>query len=112
MSGLGKFLSAKMTHHPDGGLSLTQKSVAPMSNLQMVTYGPVCGPTGIWTVHTWSTFLCSSLTFEKRLSSTMAAETLNFGPEWWVAQALAHGKKLGQWGRAMWTSFSLLSFCA
>ncbi|EGW06326.1 PERQ amino acid-rich with GYF domain-containing protein 2 [Cricetulus griseus] len=42
----------------------------------------------------------------------MAAETLNFGPEWWVAQALAHGKKLGQWGWATWTFVSLFPFCA
>ncbi|XP_029389372.1 GRB10-interacting GYF protein 1 isoform X2 [Mus pahari] len=46
-------------------------------------------PTGVWTVLAWSCLLRSSLTFEKHRSSAMAAETLNFGPEW--LRALSSG---------------------
>lgn len=82
--GVSEF-NAKMAHHLDGGLSLAQQSAGTMTDLQQLTRDPVCGPTGIWTVHAWSSLLHSSLTCEKHPISTMAAETLNFGPEWWVA---------------------------
>lgn len=84
LSGVGEF-NAEMAHHLDGGLSLAQHSAGTMTDVHQLTQDIVCGPTGIWTVHAWFSLLRSSLTFEKHPISTMAAETLNFGPEWWVA---------------------------
>lgn len=66
-------------------------------------------PAGVWTVQPALPPLI--LGPDKQPSSAMAAETLNFGPEWWVAQALAEEGGQGRMGRAVWSPVFLSACC-
>ncbi|KAL6034931.1 hypothetical protein STEG23_029357 [Scotinomys teguina] len=72
--------------HSIPGLYLLEDSSLTVTRLWL-THGVRGLVSGV--VHAWSSLLYSSLTFEKHLNSTMAAETLNFGPEW--LRALSSG---------------------